>query len=80
MVTSDLAVFVSPSGVDGAAGTKDAPVKTIQGGLQRLQGTSSKRLYICAGTYPERVDITTAVDGLAIYGGFDSAPHGPTTP
>ena len=38
VVTSDLAVFVSPSGVDGAAGTKDAPVKTIQGGLQRLQG------------------------------------------
>ena len=61
-----VGVFVDgTSGDDGNPGTKASPVKSITTALTKLAGKA--RVYVCAGTYPEHVKLTTAV---SIYGGF----------
>ena len=66
-VDDAVAVFVSPQGADSNQGTRASPVKSISIGIARA-GTSKPRVYICAGTYPEDVSLTTAT---SLYGGFD---------
>ena len=68
-VVSDFGLFVDAAkGLDANAGTKDAPVKTIGAALGKLGAKS--RIYVCEGTYPEHVKLTSAV---ALYGGFACA-------
>ena len=65
-VVSDFAVFVDPSaGADTNPGTREAPVKTVAGGLARRNGKT--RLYLCQGTYDEAISITAPV---SLFGGF----------
>ncbi len=65
-VVSDFGVFVdATNGADANAGTKEAPVKTIGGALGKLG--AKNRVYVCEGTYPEHVKLTSAV---SVYGGF----------
>ncbi len=63
------AVFVSPVGSDGAAGTPSEPVATLVKAVA-LAADQGKSVYVCNGDYPENV----VLDGKApagIHGGYD---------
>ena len=65
-VVDEFGIFVDPSaGVDGQAGTKAAPVKTVAAAISKLAGR--QRIYLCDGVLDEHVKLTAAVD---LYGGF----------
>ena len=61
-LVDSFGVFVSPSGDDANAGTKDKPVKTIGKALQ----SARPRIVVCEGEYAGSLDVTRAVE---IYGG-----------
>ena len=65
-VTNDSGFFVDAAGSDGAAGTKEAPLKTIGAAVAKAGGAKSN-VFICAGTYPEHVKLTSAMN---LVGGF----------
>jgi hypothetical protein len=62
-------VFVSPTGVDGAAGTRGAPLKKIGDGIVKAKA-AGKRVFVCAGTYPESLVVGASVDGVKVFGGL----------
>ncbi len=65
-VVNSFGVFIdSAGGNDQNDGSKEKPVKTFKTALSKLGNKS--RLYVCAGTYDERVELTSAI---SIYGGF----------
>jgi hypothetical protein len=70
--TNELGVFVSSdAGDDSAAGTKEAPFKTIKRGIESAAG---KNVYVCVGTKDykeETIKLNTGTDGIHIYGGFE---------
>jgi len=69
-VSDGSGIFVNGlNGSDGAAGTKEAPVKTIGAALTKATGSKSA-VYICARTYAEHVKVTSAI---SLYGGFACA-------
>ena len=61
-LVDSFGVFVSPSGDDGNAGTKEKPLKTIGKALQ----SGRDRVVVCEGEYAGSLDVTRAVE---IYGG-----------
>jgi hypothetical protein len=65
-------VFVSPAGSDSNPGTKAAPLLTIGQGMG-VAKAAGKRVYICAGTFPEKLVVSAARDGTKVYGGLDCA-------
>lgn len=65
-ITEDFGVFVAPSGRDSASGERTSPLATIQAGIDRGKKVG-KRVYVCAGTYPESL---TLADSIAVIGGF----------
>ncbi len=67
-VDDAVGVFVSPNGSDEGAGTKTSPVKSIGKALEK-QG-NKPRVYVCEGTYEERVEVK---GGVTILGGFGCA-------
>ncbi|WP_437830247.1 PGRS family protein [Sorangium sp. So ce1153] len=70
-VDDGCGVFVSSSGADRNPGTKGLPVKTLREGLALAGGVSGRRrVYLCAGTFEEAVEVT---EGVTIYGGLDCA-------
>ena len=69
-VVDAVGVFVSPTGDDGAAGTKGAPVKTIAKGVDLAATKGLPRVYVCEGTYDSNVEIKTP---LSVYGGLTCA-------
>ncbi len=69
VVRNDLGVFVSPTGSDGSAGTKEAPMKTFASAMI-VAKSAGKRIYACASTFTEAV---TLVDGVDVFGGIDCA-------
>ncbi|WP_437620921.1 PGRS family protein [Sorangium sp. So ce1151] len=69
-VDDGCGVFVSGSGADRNPGTKGLPLKTLREALQRAGGSGKQRVYLCAGTFEERVEVT---EGVTIYGGLDCA-------
>lgn len=71
-----VGIFVSPTGSDTNAGTKEAPVQTITHALSLT--ATLKRIYVCEGTYAEDVVYSAAADGVSIYGGFGCADWGYT--
>lgn len=65
-VVSEFGVFVdATAGADGNPGTKESPVKTLGAALGKLAGKS--RVYVCEGTYPEHLSLTSPV---SLYAGF----------
>ncbi len=65
-VVNSFGVFIDGAGGnDQNDGSKEKPVKTFKAALSKLGNKS--RLYVCAGTYDERVELTSAI---SIYGGF----------
>ena len=63
--TDDFGMFVDAAGAADAPGTRSQPVKTIALALAK-RGTRS-RIYVCEGSYPERISLQAAV---TILGGF----------
>jgi hypothetical protein len=65
-VDNTCGIFVSSSqGKEGNAGTKSAPLKTLQQGIDQAKG---KPVYACAEEFAGSV---TLASGSAIYGGLD---------
>ena len=82
------AVFVSPSGNDGNAGTQAAPVRSPNRALAILaaSGGAKQQLWLAQGSYPGPVTLVSADHAIGIFGGFDPAtwvdsttPAAPTT-
>lgn len=70
-VSNQVGLFVDgTNGIDTNAGTKDAPLKTIQAAVMKAASAPQRRVYVCAGTYPEAVTLTSAV---SLYGGWACA-------
>ncbi|WP_437969549.1 hypothetical protein WMF04_09710 [Sorangium sp. So ce260] len=61
-------MFVSEEGIDGADGTKQAPLKSIEEAMERVVDSESPRVYVCIGTYTEAVTVPA---GVTIYGQLD---------
>jgi hypothetical protein len=69
ILTSQFGTFVATTGSDTpGGGTPNAPYATLSYALAHLAGTS--RVYVCDGTYSDRVTISSAV---GIYGGLSCA-------
>jgi hypothetical protein len=68
------ALFVSPTGndQDPAAGTRKAPLKTINGALGKIDATR-RRIYVCEGAYFEDLSLNATHSRLSIFGGIDCA-------
>lgn len=64
-IADSCGVFVSPSGDDANAGTKERPVKTIGAALGKRAA-----IYACAGTTAFN-EMLTVTAGATIYGGLD---------
>jgi len=62
------AIFVSTSGNDGAAGTIDAPKRTVQAAVSAAQ-SQQKDVYVASGDYDEGTGLMPAT-GVGIYGGY----------
>jgi len=75
-VVADLTgVFVAPATQGGSAtgkGTIESPLLTVGAGIAQALG-GLKRVYVCLGTYNEKLSLTAADDGLTVYGGLDCA-------
>ena len=69
-VDEAFAIFVSSMGSDTNPGTRTMPVATIGRALSAAKA-ASKRVYVCAGTYAEKVTVGSALDGVSLYGGLD---------
>ncbi|WP_437585615.1 PGRS family protein [Sorangium sp. So ce1000] len=68
-VNDGCGVFVAASGDDAAAGTKDAPVKTIQQAVTLAQHEgATRRVYACAQTFEGAIELP---GGVALFGGLD---------
>ena len=65
-LNDDFAVFVSPFGRPENAGTKAAPVNTLKRALE-LTTSAKQRIFVCDGTYSERILLAAAV---SLYGGL----------
>ncbi len=73
VVDDAFGIFVSDAtGVDGNAGTRAAPKKTIGAALLAAK-SAGKRVFVCEGTYAESVVIDTSKDGERLYGGLACA-------
>lgn len=66
-VDESIGIFVDATkGSEGAAGTRAAPLKSIQEAASRAK--VKQRVFVCEGTYPESVKLTV---GASIAGGYD---------
>jgi hypothetical protein len=65
-------VFVSPAGSDSNPGTRAAPLLTLGQGMD-VAKAAGKRVYVCAGTFREKLVVSAARDGVNIYGALDCA-------
>lgn len=71
VIDERCAIFVSPEGRDEGAGTRAAPLRTLGKALDAA--AAGKRIFACAGVYPENLVIDAARDGAGLFGGFDCA-------
>jgi len=63
----DNAIFVSKSGDNSTDGSIDAPVKTIQKGIDLATSTGKRDVYVLSGVYSENITLSP---GVSIYGGY----------
>ncbi len=68
-ITEKFGIFVSPSGVAGAPGTRAKPLADIHEAIERAK-VNERRVYVCEGTYKEAL---TLASGVSVIGGFDCA-------
>jgi hypothetical protein len=72
VIDDAFGIFVSPSGSDANPGSKAAPTQTI-GHAMDLAKAAGKRVYVCAGSYPEQLVVGSSRDGVNVYGALDCA-------
>jgi hypothetical protein len=72
VIDDAFGIFVSPAGSDANPGSKSAPVRSIGHGMD-LAKAAAKRVYMCAGSYPEPLVVGTSRDGVNVYGALDCA-------
>lgn len=63
-------IFVSPSGVDSAAGTRAAPKQTIAAALTAATSENKRDIYIAHGTYTGPLNLTGIFSALNVAGGY----------
>jgi len=73
LVSDTNAVFVSPTGKSGATGTKADPLKSFADAVTKAKTAGHGRVIGCNGDYDEKLTLTSAADGIKIYGGFKCA-------
>ena len=61
------AIFVAKTGSDSAAGTIDAPLLTIQAGIDKAATSGKRDVYVATGVYSESISLKA---GIAVYGGY----------
>ncbi|MFO0646021.1 MAG: hypothetical protein U0326_07275 [Polyangiales bacterium] len=61
------AVFVSEAGSDGAAGTSEAPLRSVTAAIAKASRDGRHWVYVAAGVYTGTVQLA---DGVSIVGGF----------
>lgn len=66
-LTEAFGIFVSPQGTPDGDGTRKKPLSTLSAGMKRAKA-DKKRLYACAGTYPEALKLE---DGVSVLATFD---------
>jgi len=64
------AIYVSTSGSSSASGAFGDPVDSVQTGIDLAQAGGYAYVLVAEGTYEENVEL---VDGITVYGGYDSA-------
>ncbi len=64
--TAARAIFVSPNGDDSAPGTREAPRRTVQAGINAA-APMGLAVYVAAGTYTGTVNLAS---GVSVYGGY----------
>jgi hypothetical protein len=72
-VDDGVGIFASPAGDDTAPGTKLKPVRSITKAVELATAATKPRVYLCAGTYNDSVEVKTPV---SIFGGFTCTPPG----
>ena len=72
VIAEAYGVFVAPAGSDSNPGTRTAPLLTLGQGMD-VAKAAGKRVYVCAGTFPEKLVVSTARDGVNVYGALDCA-------
>ena len=66
------AVFVATIGNDLAAGTRDAPLRTVRAGIEKAAQLKLSQVLIANGAYAESKTLTVSA-GVGLYGGYDAA-------
>ncbi|WP_437711864.1 PGRS family protein [Sorangium sp. So ce448] len=69
-IADTCGVFVSTGGDDENAGAKSAPVKTLAAALALAEQSRTRRVYACAETFEEAVEVKS---GVTLFGGLDCA-------
>ena len=69
-VSDGVGVFAAPSGDDAAPGTKARPVRSIARAAELAAQSSKSRVYLCAGTFNDSVEVTKPV---SFFGGYTCA-------
>ena len=75
IVSERYGVFVSPEGSDATgAGTRSAPFRTINRGLQAAK-IETMRVFVCdnGAGFIDPITIDPTFEGISLYGGFDCA-------
>jgi len=71
VISETYGVFVAPPANGGddtnGVGSRAHPYATIGQGIAKA---GVKRVYVCVGTYSEQISLTTASDGIQVYGGL----------
>jgi hypothetical protein len=70
IIDDAFGIFVSPAGSDANPGSKSAPAQTL-GHAMDLAKAAAKRVYVCAGSYPEPLAVGSSRDGVNVYGALD---------
>ncbi|MGV3622997.1 MAG: MopE-related protein [Archangium sp.] len=65
------AIFVHPSGDDSAPGTRQAPKRTVQAGINAANTVTKPHVYVAQGVYTDGT--VTLRNGISVYGGFSSS-------
>ena len=65
----DAAIFVAKTGLDTAAGTIDAPVASVQKGVELAKAQGKRDVYVATGVYEGAVGLLA---GVNVYGGYSS--------
>lgn len=67
-VSEEVAIFVSPTGDNTHAGTRDAPLETLTKAIE-LAAAAGKAVIACTGTFQENITIRGDTQ-VKLYGGF----------